>query len=331
MPALSAAQRMAAAHERQRQALEAPGIRLMTVLARRMVVDAIKALRSGQSVYPAVQRFARLMEPIFRGAMTAAHLQGRIDAVTTASAALARRARKAIALYSEFGPYEKAVEALKARQQLTSTQLSEIEKLYGDTALRVTRNLGRSIEKKCQTAAAEIVAKGMHVNEATARMRQAFKSAGVLPQVVVQGQTRPAIFLLETLARTQVQIAYGAGRWNANQDPAIQEILWGYEYSAVMDERTRPAHAALDGLRAPKDDAIWGKIFPPSGWNCRCSTLNIYHGDAEAQTDMKGVDDKKIADATAGGWDYNPGEVFNDGLAEKAIVPEIIRKMLREK
>lgn len=312
---LSAAQKMAAAHERQRQTIEAPAIRYASIMARQMVIAALKALRSGHSVYPAVQSFTKTLEPVMRGALLTAHLQGRIDAQITAVTAMAARAKKKISLYSSLGPYDKAVEALKSREQLTPEQVAELEKLYGDTALRVTRNLGQSVEQKCQKAAADILSQGMHVNEATARMRQAFKAAGVLPQVVVNGQARPAIFLLETLARTQVQLAYGAGRWNANQDTAIQEILWGYEYSAVMDDRTRPEHAALDGMRAPKDDPIWKKIWPPNGFACRCSTIEIFIGDKEAKGFMPdGVDDEAIADATAGGWGYNAGEVYDDGI-----------------
>jgi len=44
----------------------------------------------------------------------------------------------------------------------------------------------------------------------------------------------------------------------------------------VGDDRVRDSHAELNGVRAPKDDPIWTQIWPPNGWSCRCTTLEIF-------------------------------------------------------
>ena len=49
-------------------------------------------------------------------------------------------------------------------------------------------------------------------------------------------------------------------------------IVW----DAVMDDRTRPDHAALDGIAKPADDPLWDKYQPPLGWGCRCTTRLTY-------------------------------------------------------
>ena len=43
-----------------------------------------------------------------------------------------------------------------------------------------------------------------------------------------------------------------------------------WRYSAVMDGKTRPAHAAMHGFVARYDDPIWKSWYPPNGYNCRC-------------------------------------------------------------
>lgn len=44
-------------------------------------------------------------------------------------------------------------------------------------------------------------------------------------------------------------------------------------YVTVGDERVRASHAAMNGLQRPMSDPIWDKIYPPNGWNCRCTVV----------------------------------------------------------
>lgn len=78
-------------------------------------------------------------------------------------------------------------------------------------------------------------------------------------------------FHLETVFRTNMQTAYGVGRRRAFEEVADDLPFW--EYSAVNDDRTRPAHKACDGLILPADHEFWATHFPPWGFNCRCSVI----------------------------------------------------------
>lgn len=49
-------------------------------------------------------------------------------------------------------------------------------------------------------------------------------------------------------------------------------------YDAVNDKRTRPEHAAIDGVVEPVDSDFWNTHYPPNGWNCRCTVYQVEKG-----------------------------------------------------
>jgi SPP1 gp7 family putative phage head morphogenesis protein len=125
---------------------------------------------------------------------------------------------------------------------------------------------------------------------------------------------------LETIFRTNLQTGYMTGRYRGLKATAATRPFW--QYLAVMDKSTRPAHAALHGRIFRADDPIWGKIYPPNGFNCRCRVRSL----SESELARYGLKDKvektsggAVLDATGSpiqideGWDYNPGEA---GLKE---------------
>lgn len=76
---------------------------------------------------------------------------------------------------------------------------------------------------------------------------------------------------LETVFRTNLMSAYNQGRLQMYNDPELGNFVTGYRYNAILDERVRPAHAAMDGRVYPKSSPIWQTWMPPNGFNCRCT------------------------------------------------------------
>ena len=77
----------------------------------------------------------------------------------------------------------------------------------------------------------------------------------------------------ETVFRTNVLSSYGAGHWEQAQE--IRSLRPYARYSAVMDGRTRPSHAALHGLVYPLDHPFWRTYWPPWDYNCRCAAITL--------------------------------------------------------
>ena len=84
---------------------------------------------------------------------------------------------------------------------------------------------------------------------------------------------------METIFRTNMQSSYMAGRYQTMQANVDDRPYW--QYWAIMDKRTRPAHAMMNGRVFRADDPIWGTIYPPNGYRCRCSVRAFNQGDLD--------------------------------------------------
>jgi len=86
-----------------------------------------------------------------------------------------------------------------------------------------------------------------------------------------------ADFRKEAIFRTHMQTAYNQGTFQVAQE--LKSINPYLRYSAVLDDRTRPNHEALDGVIRRVDDAFWTNNLPPNGINCRCEVVSLGQGD----------------------------------------------------
>lgn len=107
---------------------------------------------------------------------------------------------------------------------------------------------------------------------------------------------------LDNVFRTNIQNAYGHGRWQQQQrNKAKRQYLM---YSAINDSRVRPAHLALNRIVRPIDDPFWLTHYPPTGFRCRCSCIAL----TEKQALKYGItpDDKLPEVAEALDWSSHP-------------------------
>ena len=87
------------------------------------------------------------------------------------------------------------------------------------------------------------------------------------------------------------------------------------QYRTAGDKRVRPEHAALNRVTLPITDSFWETFFPPNGWNCRCTVVQVRKSKYEA-TDH---DEAMSRGDAATGKDTRGLFRFNPGMQQKAM------------
>jgi SPP1 gp7 family putative phage head morphogenesis protein len=267
----------------------------------RVQLATLRAFRRGQDPIAAMQReLQTLVEPLMQ-TMVTAHLQGRrrsligVEQHKTLSLGIGKTAMQGAQAY------------LKARMLLSPAELTNLGNVHKLAATQLVGSTAGLIKGKLEQSLLTIVGKGMHTRQGVAELRGAFKAAGIVPD---------NSYTLENVFRTQTQVAYSAGRFNADQDPAVQEILWGYKYVTVGDDRVRPEHAGYEGVTLPKSDGFWDANMPPNGYSCRCSAISVYKPRKTARPKAVDVNGKMVTPSTDRGFQFNPGKVTRDPLSQ---------------
>lgn len=115
---------------------------------------------------------------------------------------------------------------------------------------------------------------------------------------------------LDNIFRTNIQGAYGQGRWESQKrNLKTRPYLM---YDAINDSRTRPAHRAMDGHVARADDPIWRRWYPPCGYRCRCTVIALTQAEARA----RGLGNAAPNVQPDDGWDYDIREDSYAGIKE---------------
>lgn len=293
----------AAAMDLRKEQLAATAVQASASLALAIQVAAGKAIRRHEDVEAAIRKAMVPLGNLVASASVASHL----DAQVRVKDIVGRRERPSGFRFAISSVFQTAVDFTRKRLDLTAKELQFIEDAYGANAGRLADELVSLTAREASSLVADAIAQGVPSRTATRRLNEFLETQGMTPE-------NP--WRLQTMFRTQTAMAYEAGRWEAMQDPVADAIVWGYEYVTVGDDRVRPNHAAMDGIRLPKDDPFWISNWPPNGWNCRCSTIEILFDDELASAkpppsgpvEQGGVVTRAQADE---GWDFNPGKVYD--------------------
>lgn len=101
--------------------------------------------------------------------------------------------------------------------------------------------------------------------------------------------------------------SYMAARWKEFEKDGEDYYL---QYRTAGDARVRRTHQRLHGITLPITSKFWDKYFPPNGWNCRCTVVQVRKGKYPLSDETQAMN--LGSQATAGKHQemfmYNPGK-----------------------
>jgi len=89
------------------------------------------------------------------------------------------------------------------------------------------------------------------------------------------GKVDDPAWRLETIFRTNVQLAYGAGRHQQATHPDVASDRPVWMFDAILDGRETPICRACDGTKLPSDHPWWATHLAPLHHNCRSSFIAL--------------------------------------------------------
>lgn len=124
----------------------------------------------------------------------------------------------------------------------------------------------------------------------------------------------------ETYNRNYLRAEYGfvqssatmAAKWERFAEDGDENYL---QYRTAHDDKVRPEHAALDRVTLPMSDPFWESYYPPNGWNCRCTVVQVLKWKYDATPHGEAMDRGKEA---LDGERFNIFR-FNSGKQGKAV------------
>ena len=162
-------------------------------------------------------------------------------------------------LEAEWGPvpFDEAIQFFQGKVPMTMDEFLDLAKEARIRAFSISNVTGMSALSDIQSSVARAIQEGLSFGDWKKLIGETLLNYGI------EG------FRMETIFRSNVQTAYQAGHYQQMHDPDVLKDRPYWKYVAVMDERTRPEHAAWHDTVLPADDPWWDTHYPPNGYNCR--------------------------------------------------------------
>ena len=117
------------------------------------------------------------------------------------------------------------------------------------------------------------------------------------------------------------QSAIMAGKWAGFAEGAGRYNL---QYRTAGDTAVRISHQVLANTTLPYDDAFWSLYYPPNGWRCRCTVMEVRKGSyEESDSDTaQAAGNKATTQLDKNGNNKLAMFRFNPGKDEKIFPPK---------
>ena len=98
-----------------------------------------------------------------------------------------------------------------------------------------------------------------------------------------------------------------AAKWESFMQDGDRYYL---QYRTANDGKVRPEHAVLHGVTLPITDSFWEEYYPPNGWNCRCTVVQVRKSryPATPHDEAMALGEEALQYDTKGMFRFNPGK-----------------------
>lgn len=102
-----------------------------------------------------------------------------------------------------------------------------------------------------------------------------------------------------------------------------------WEYRVVDDGKTRLEHMELNGVILPYNDPLWGQIYPPNGWNCRCYVVPRMRHEV-GEVDLNTMRSRVETYFDSIDWENAKAQGFGVNRSEQAVVFDANQMYIRK-
>jgi SPP1 gp7 family putative phage head morphogenesis protein len=95
---------------------------------------------------------------------------------------------------------------------------------------------------------------------------------------------------------------------------------YNLQYRTAKDERVRESHQALADITLPKEDPFWSSFYPPNGWRCRCTAVEVLKDKYEVSSSEVAIKAGEKATTEIGKDGKNRLEIFRFNPGQKEVV-----------
>lgn len=108
-----------------------------------------------------------------------------------------------------------------------------------------------------------------------------------------------------------------AAKWKAFEADGDRYNL---QYRTAHDGKVRPEHRVLHGTTLPPSDPFWDEFFPPNGWRCRCTVVQVRKGKYPESDSTTAIQQGREATYQAGKNGVNRAEMFRFNPGKQQVV-----------
>lgn len=163
-------------------------------------------------------------------------------------------------------PFEDAIAFFEDKEIISPAQFAALRDRFRAGGFTAVKLASDELLVRAKQAIAAALDGGMTVDEAAGAIRDGAITLGIEP-----GSSG----YLETVVRTNVASAYGAGKLAAQRDPVVVQLRPYVQYLTAGDTRVRARHALLH-LRVFENGSELADFYhPPLGYCCRCTTTTM--------------------------------------------------------